>query len=89
VLVDPADEAEHQRARELGAELFALVGELSGSIAAEHGVGWLKRGLLASQWDERTLQLHEQIKRGFDPKGLMNPGKKLARVPGTADARAS
>jgi FAD/FMN-containing dehydrogenase len=81
VLVDPADEAELQRARELGAELFALVGELGGSIAAEHGVGWLKRGLLESQWDERTLALHEQIKRAFDPKGLMNPGKKLARVP--------
>ncbi|HST34336.1 MAG TPA: FAD-linked oxidase C-terminal domain-containing protein [Solirubrobacteraceae bacterium] len=82
VLVDPADDAELQRARELGAELFALVGELGGSIAAEHGVGWLKRGLLESQWDERTLALHEQIKRAFDPKGLMNPGKKLARVPG-------
>jgi glycolate oxidase subunit GlcD len=84
VLVDPADEAELQRARELGAELFALVGELGGSIAAEHGVGWLKRGLLESQWDERTLALHEQIKRAFDPKGLMNPGKKLARVPRAA-----
>jgi glycolate oxidase subunit GlcD len=84
VLVDPADEAELQRAHALGAELFALVGELGGSIAAEHGVGWLKRGLLQSQWDERTLQLHEQIKRAFDPKGLMNPGKKLARVPGAA-----
>jgi glycolate oxidase subunit GlcD len=84
VLVDPVDEAELQRARELGAELFALVGELGGSIAAEHGVGWLKRGLLESQWDERTLALHEQIKRAFDPKGLMNPGKKLARVPGAA-----
>ncbi len=84
VLVDPADEVELQRARELGAELFALVGELGGSIAAEHGVGWLKRGLLESQWDERTLALHEQIKRAFDPKGLMNPGKKLARVPRAA-----
>jgi glycolate oxidase subunit GlcD len=84
VLVDPADEAELQRARELGAELFVLVGELGGSIAAEHGVGWLKRGLLESQWDERTLALHEQIKRAFDPKGLMNPGKKLARVPSAA-----
>jgi glycolate oxidase subunit GlcD len=81
VLVDPADEAELQRARELGAELFALVGELGGSIAAEHGVGWLKRGLLQGQWDERMLALHEQIKLAFDPKGLLNPGKKLARMP--------
>ena len=81
VLVDPADEAELDRAQELGAELFALVGELGGSIAAEHGVGWLKRGLLASQWDARTVALHEQIKLAFDPQGLLNPGKKLARPP--------
>jgi glycolate oxidase subunit GlcD len=81
VLVDPADEAELDRARALGAELFALVGELGGSIAAEHGVGWLKRGLLASQWDARAVALHEEIKRAFDPKGLLNPGKKLARPP--------
>ena len=73
------------RARALGAELFALVGELGGSIAAEHGVGWLKRGLLEAQWDERTVQLHEQIKRAFDPKGLLNPGKKL-RAPVAARA---
>ena len=84
VLVDPADGPELERARQLGTELFALVGELGGSIAAEHGVGWLKRGLLEAQWDERTLALHEQIKRAFDPKGLMNPGKKLARVPRAA-----
>jgi glycolate oxidase len=68
-----------QRARELGEELFALVRELGGSIAAEHGVGWLKRGLLAGQWQEPALRLHEEIKRTFDPKGLLNPGKKLAR----------
>jgi FAD/FMN-containing dehydrogenase len=81
VLVDPGDEAELDRAQAVGAELFALVGELGGSIAAEHGVGWLKRGLLASQWDARAVQLHEQIKLAFDPKGLLNPGKKLARPP--------
>jgi glycolate oxidase subunit GlcD len=89
VLVDPADDGELRRARLVGDELFALVGELDGSIAAEHGVGWLKRGLLAAQWDARTVQLHEQIKRAFDPKGLLNPGKKLARAPGAADTPAS
>ncbi|HEV7527534.1 MAG TPA: FAD-linked oxidase C-terminal domain-containing protein [Solirubrobacteraceae bacterium] len=81
LLVDPADGAELDRAQAVGAELFELVGELGGSIAAEHGVGWLKRGLLASQWDARAVQLHEEIKRAFDPKGLLNPGKKLARPP--------
>jgi glycolate oxidase subunit GlcD len=81
VLVDPADDGELDRADALGAELFALVGELGGSIAAEHGLGRHKSGLLAGQWSERTLSLHEQVKAAFDPKGLLNPGKKLARPP--------
>ncbi len=81
VLVDPSSEAELDAAEAVGEELFALVVELGGSIAGEHGVGWHKRGRLESQWDARALELHEQIKRVFDPKGLLNPGKKLARYP--------
>jgi glycolate oxidase subunit GlcD len=81
VLVDPASAAELDAADAVGEELFALVIELGGSIAGEHGVGWLKRGRLASQWSPRALDLHEEIKRAFDPKGLLNPGKKLARYP--------
>jgi glycolate oxidase subunit GlcD len=79
VLVDPPDEAELDRAEEVGAELFELVRELGGSIAAEHGVGLLKSGMLAPGWDPRAVELHEQIKQAFDPKGLFNPGKKLGR----------
>jgi glycolate oxidase subunit GlcD len=79
VLVDAGDASELDAADAVGAELFELVHELGGTIAAEHGVGLLKSGLLSAQWDARTVQLHEQIKRAFDPKGLLNPGKKLAR----------
>ncbi|HEY4450051.1 MAG TPA: FAD-linked oxidase C-terminal domain-containing protein [Solirubrobacteraceae bacterium] len=81
VLVDPAAERELEQAEAVGEELFALVVALGGSVAGEHGVGWLKRGRLAAQWNERAVQLHEEIKRAFDPKGLLNPGKKLARYP--------
>jgi glycolate oxidase subunit GlcD len=82
VLVDPGREDELAAAEAVGAELFELVGRLEGSVAAEHGVGVLKGGLLANQWDARAVELHEQIKRAFDPKGLLNPGKKLARMRG-------
>jgi glycolate oxidase subunit GlcD len=81
VLVDPSIEAELDAAEAVGEELFALVVQLGGSIAGEHGVGWLKRGRLAAQWEERALELHAQIKHAFDPKGLLNPGTKLARYP--------
>jgi glycolate oxidase subunit GlcD len=78
VLVDPAREHELDAAEAASEELFALVASLGGSIAAEHGVGSLKRGLLGSQWDAPAVRLHQQIKHAFDPKNLFNPGKKLA-----------
>jgi FAD/FMN-containing dehydrogenase len=81
VLVDPLAAAELDAAEAVGEELFTLVVALGGSVAGEHGVGWLKRGRLEGQWDGRALELHEQLKRVFDPKGLLNPGKKLARYP--------
>jgi glycolate dehydrogenase FAD-linked subunit len=84
VLVDAADGAELDAAEAVGEQLFAMVVSLGGSIAGEHGVGWLKRGRLAAQWDERALELHERVKRAFDPKGLLNPGKKLARMGASA-----
>ncbi len=85
----PAREAELDAAEAVGEELFALTISLGGSIAGEHGVGWLKRGRLEHQWDARAVELHEQIKRAFDPKGLLNPGKKLARDPARAGGIAS
>jgi FAD/FMN-containing dehydrogenase len=77
--VDPAREEELDAAEAAGEELFALAISLGGSITGEHGAGWLKRGRLHAQWDARAVEVHEQIKRAFDPKGLLNPGKKVAR----------
>jgi glycolate oxidase subunit GlcD len=89
VLVDPALDAELDAAEAAGEELFALVVELGGSVAGEHGVGWLKRGRLEGQWSERAIELHEQVKCAFDPKGLLNPGKKLARYPARSPLTSS
>ncbi len=75
-MVDAHDAAELARAQAAAEELFALAVELGGSISGEHGTGWVKRGQLARQWSPRLLELHAAVKDAFDPKGLMNPGKK-------------
>jgi glycolate dehydrogenase FAD-linked subunit len=77
-LVAPGDRGELERARSAADELFELAVRLGGSISGEHGVGWVKRGQLARQWSSRGLELHGDIKRVFDPKGLFNPEKKIA-----------
>jgi glycolate oxidase subunit GlcD len=81
VMVDPSSEGELDGADAVVDELFALTVELGGSISGEHGVGFLKRGRLGEQWPPEAVSLHERIKHAFDPKGLLNPGKKLALYP--------
>ncbi len=76
-VVDPRDEAELDRARAGAEELFAMAIRLGGSISGEHGIGWTKRGWLEHQWGPRAVELHRELKRVFDPKGLLNPGKKV------------
>jgi len=45
-------------------------------VTGEHGIGWLKRGQLEHQLGATGYDLHRRIKQVFDPKGLLNPGKK-------------
>jgi FAD/FMN-containing dehydrogenase len=78
-MIDPSDSGELERAEHAAEELFALAAKLGGSVSGEHGIGWAKRGALAHQWAPAALAAHEAIKRALDPKGLLNPAKKLAR----------
>ncbi len=75
-MLDVHDDAELVRAQAAAEELFALAVELGGSISGEHGIGWVKRGQLARQLAPRLLEIHASVQAAFDPKGLMNPGKK-------------
>jgi glycolate oxidase len=48
---------------------------LGGSVTAEHGVGLLRRDDLPLQLDAATIQAMRALKRAWDPKNLLNPGK--------------
>jgi FAD/FMN-containing dehydrogenase len=57
--------------------VHAAVARLGGSFSAEHGIGRLKRELLARTKDSATLAVMRAIKAALDPNGIMNPGKML------------
>ena len=55
--------------------LFKKAKELGGTISGEHGVGYVQKGYLNEVMPESQIELMRGIKRVFDPKGIMNPGK--------------
>ena len=57
--------------------IHALVVEMNGSISAEHGIGVMKRDLMARTKQPVELEMMRSIKKALDPKGIMNPGKVL------------
>jgi glycolate oxidase subunit GlcD len=75
-LFSPEDLDEEQRADDACHELFELALRLGGTVSGEHGIGWLKRGQLEHQLGPTGYDLHLRLKQAFDPKNLLNPGKK-------------
>lgn len=66
--------ARHQQ-QDLEEKLYALVIRHDGTLSAEHGIGLIKKALLAYYRPPETLAIFRQLKAIFDPLGVMNPGK--------------
>ena len=52
--------------------------ELGGTVAAEHGIGKLKRAFLESMYGEKGIAEMQAVKRSLDPKWLINRGDMVA-----------
>jgi FAD/FMN-containing dehydrogenase len=49
-----------------------------GSISAEHGIGLVKRAYLDSTRSAAEIDLMRGVRKVFDPRGILNPGKLFA-----------
>jgi glycolate oxidase len=56
-------------------ELFREVVALGGTLSGEHGIGVLKAPYLPLEQSPELIALQKDLKRVFDPSGLLNPGK--------------
>jgi FAD/FMN-containing dehydrogenase len=65
------------RCHEIGDAIYEVVERFNGSFSAEHGIGQLKRDVLARVKDPIALEVMRGLKRLLDPQGLLNPGKVL------------
>ena len=70
-------------------QISDLVLEFGGSMSGEHG-----DGLVRSVWNEKMFgsqicDAFREVKKAFDPSGIMNPGKIIDSPPMTEDLRIS
>ena len=68
---------EFARALEANEEILHACIELGGTVTGEHGVGLDKAEKLSLLFTEDDLAVMRAVRRVFDPRGLMNPGKVL------------
>ena len=74
-LTDERDADEMARVHEALEEIVAKTLALGGTITGEHGVGLAKKAWLRRQVGENSHDLMREIKRAWDPRNLLNPGK--------------
>ncbi len=89
---DPREPNVFERVVRAGEAILRACVEAGGTITGEHGVGIEKRDYMRWLFTEADLGAMWRVKRAFDPRGTMNPGKLLPgdgdpafeRRPGTA-----
>ncbi len=64
-----------EKCKAVDKKLFAMIEKHEGSISAEHGVGLVKKSYLKHTRSTEEVQLMREIKKVFDPDGILNPGK--------------
>ncbi len=74
-LTDERDEVEMERVEQAMAEVFNYAVELGGTITGEHGVGLAKKPYLGDALGPVAMDVMRRVKAGFDPNGILNPGK--------------
>jgi glycolate oxidase subunit GlcD len=77
-LFDRGDAAAAHRAAAAAEAVFDAAIAVGGTVSGEHGVGLVKSPQLRKQLSPAALEIHRAVKQLFDPKDLLNRGKKVA-----------
>lgn len=75
IMVDRKNKEEYKKGLELVEQVFKETLELGGTISGEHGVGLTKAPYMGMEISETGLSIMRSIKKVFDPKNVLNPGK--------------
>jgi glycolate oxidase len=76
ILMDTYKDFQWASARKAVAEIYEFVHSVGGTTSAEHGIG-LSKAAAFKQEKAAELNLMRAIKKAFDPKNILNPGKLM------------
>jgi len=82
ILVDPADEAEIERAEALNRRIVERALAMDGTCTGEHGIGFGKQDFLVQEHGSGAVDAMRALKLALDPDNLLNPGKVVPDNPG-------
>ncbi|MEO8124186.1 MAG: FAD-linked oxidase C-terminal domain-containing protein [Burkholderiales bacterium] len=77
ILFDANDADELRRCELFGADILETSVRMGGTVTGEHGVGVEKLGSMCVQFTPEEREQMFALKRAFDPRELLNPGKVI------------
>ena len=75
IMYNHSSKSERKRAKNGILKLMKFVVSIGGSITGEHGIGLAKTPFLKLQHSEIEIKTMRLVKKAFDPKEILNPGK--------------
>ena len=75
IMYDSNNPKELKKAEEFGADILKYCVKVGGVLTGEHGVGIEKRDLMCEMFNDNDIQQQLRLKKAFDDKNLLNPGK--------------
>ena len=86
-IVNLKSETDIQKMHDIAREVRDLLMELDGAMSGEHGDGLVRSEWIESMFGPEIYQALTEVKRAFDPNGIMNPGKIVDAPPMTENLR--
>ncbi len=75
LMVDPGKPEQTELAKQFNKRLVERALKMEGTCTGEHGVGMGKIDSMRLELGDDMMDLMRDVKKVFDPEGLMNPGK--------------
>ena len=75
IMFDSNNAKELKKAEAFGVDILKYCVKVGGVLTGEHGVGIEKRDLMCEMFNNDDIQQQLSLKKAFDEKSLLNPGK--------------